>query len=155
MSNSPARLLVPLVLLLSLGACDRSGSLQGGIEGSGNRVTSGGAVSSLGSIFVNDVEYDLTGAAITVDGVLARESDLAVGSIVIVEGQVSANGTRGRATRVTAGTAVAGPIGSLDVARNVFTLLGQTVIVDTATTIENSIDGEPLGGLALGSDIAV
>jgi hypothetical protein len=157
MKNKNAFSLAGMLVLLSLAACDGSGSgsVQAGIEGSGHQVTSSGAVSALGSIFVNDVEYDLTGAAITVDGVLARESDLDVGSLVIVEGEADANGTTGRATRVTAGIAVAGRIDSLDVARTAFTVLGQTVVVDLATKIEQAVDAQPLGGLTLGNDVAV
>ena len=95
--------------LVLLSACAKSGidTLQSGIEGSGhqittsNRITTSGVVTALGSIFVNNVEYDLTGATVTINGSPALESDLAPGLVTIVEGQIGPDGTRGIATRVT------------------------------------------------------
>ena len=134
-------------------------NLVSGIEGSGitqrTAVSSAGVVTELGSIFVNGVRYDLTGAMITLDGQLTTESALGVGSIVVVEGTLDADGTTGRALRVTAGTAVAGPIDFVAITHDSFTVLGQTVVVDQATVIENAIDGLPLGGLTLDSDVEV
>ena len=45
----------------------------------------------------------------------ARESELDVGQVAIVEGSLDTNGTTGVATRVTVGIALAGPIAALDV----------------------------------------
>ena len=126
-----------------------------GIEGSGHQITSSGGVSALGSIFVNGVEYDLTGATITIDGDPASESDLGVGHTVIVEGDINDDGVTGKATRVTAGIALAGPITAVDIAVNRLTVLGQTVEVDAATVIVDKIDGQVLGGLAVGDDVEV
>jgi hypothetical protein len=131
------------------------GPLGGGIEGSGDQITSSGAVTDKGSIFVNDVEYDLTGATITIDGDPATEADLDVGGIVIVEGELDANGTTGTATRVTAGIAVAGPISAVDLALSQITVLGQSVEIDSSTIIESGAADQLLGGLQVDDDVEV
>jgi Domain of unknown function (DUF5666) len=151
-----------IALLLGLSGCGKSPSVTG-IEGSGintgpvlsNNVTSAGAVTDLGSIFVNGVEYELADAVITVDGNPATEADIDVGSIVIVEGSLDEGETTGTANRVTAGIALAGPIASIDPASNRFVLFGQIVELDPFTTIENAVDDLPLRGLAVGDDIEV
>ena len=149
-----------VTLILTLGGCS-SGEQTAGIEGSGVSpgsppgVTSSGAVTALGSIFVNGVEYDLTGAAITIDGDPATEADLDVGSIVIVEGDLDEGGATGTATRVTAGIAVAGPIDAMDEGAETISVLGQIVQIDGFTIIENRIAGAFAGGLGVGDDVTV
>jgi len=149
-----------VTLILTLVGCS-SGEQTAGIEGSGISpgsppgVTSSGAVTALGSIFVNGVEYDLTGAAITIDGDPATEADLDVGSIVIVEGDLDEGGATGTATRVTAGIAVAGPIDAIDEGAETISVLGQIVQIDAFTIIENSIAGSFAGGLQIGDDVTV
>jgi Domain of unknown function (DUF5666) len=142
-----------------LGGCARGGSgvegLQGGIEGSGHQITASGAVTALGSIFVNGVEYDVNGATVTTNGAPALESDLAPGQITIVEGQLSADGKHGTARRVTVEIAVAGPISVTDVQLSRLSILGQTIAIDSKTVIDGSVDGTPLGGLGVGQDVEV
>ena len=144
-----------------LSACqDGLDALQGGIEGSGITtspvaITTSGVVTALGSIVVNDVEYDLAGATITINGLPGLESDLAPGQVTIVEGELGANGTQGIANRVTVETPVAGPVSAVDVALSRLTILGQTIAIDTSTIIEDGTEGSPLGGIELGRDVEV
>jgi len=147
-----------LLLLAVVGGCGGAG----GIEGSGapisvapNKITSSGAVTAKGSIFVNGVEYDVAGAAITVDGDPAGESDLEVGQIVIVEGELNGDATSGDARRVTIGIAVAGPVSAVDLALNQIIVLGQRIEIDPATLIEPSEPDQVLGGLEVGDDVEV
>jgi len=126
-----------------------------GIEGSGQSITSAGVVTAKGSIFVNDVEYDLTGAEITIDGDVASEEDLDVGQIVIVEGDVNDDGVTGTAQRVTVGIAVAGPISAVNLALKQITALGQTIEIDPSTNIEPPMDDQLLGGLKVGDDLEI
>ncbi|HVY65419.1 MAG TPA: DUF5666 domain-containing protein [Gammaproteobacteria bacterium] len=150
-------------LVLALSGCGGGGSQTAGIEGSGVNgsgtkapaITSSGAVTALGSIFVNGIEYDVSKAVITLNGAPATETDLEVGSVVIVEGDVDATGTKGTARRVTAGIALAGPIERVDTAADTLTVLGQTVELDPTVIIEKRIDGLPLGGLTAGDDVEI
>ena len=138
-------------------ACGGGAGEVAGIEGSGAPITSAGVITDKGSIFVNDVEYDLTGAAVTIDGDPASGADLDVGGIVIVEGELNPDGTgaTGKAHRVTAGIAVAGPISAIDQIAQRLTVLGQAVVVDAGTRIIGGVDGQPIGGLAVGDDVEV
>jgi hypothetical protein len=143
-------------------ACERgAGELQGGIEGSGRpvpaayRITTLGAVESLGSIVVNDVEYDLAGATITIDGAAASEADLAPGLVTIVEGELAADGMHGTAKRVTVEIAVAGSVSAVDVGLNRVTILGQAIEIDESTSIDIGLEGSALGGLGVGRDVQV
>ena len=145
--------------LVLLSAC-KEDPLQSGIEGSGitpspAAITAFGEVTGLGSIVVNDVEYDLAGAAITINGASVRESDLAPGHVVIVEGERSVDGRRGVATRATAEVPIAGRVSTIDAGASRFTILGQTIAIDASTIIVDRIDESPLGGLEVGRDVEV
>ena len=85
---------VALALLILWGCSGGAGgggrlTAGGGIGGSGVTV---GSVSKFGSVFVNDVEYDTTGAVVVVDGVEKGSGDqtvldnLSVGKVVRIEG---------------------------------------------------------------------
>ncbi len=151
------------VQLLLLSACDSS-SYQSGIEGSGvitnpvavtPTITTSGEVTALGSIVVNGAEYDLTGAAITIDGVASRESDLVPGHVAVVEGELAIGATHGIARRVTVETAVAGRISATDLELNRLTILGQTIAVDIGAIVEGAVEGSALRGLDIGRDVQV
>ena len=153
-------LLCALALLLA--ACGNGGvDPQGGIEGSGvtrtagYRITTSGGVTSLGSIFVNGVEYDVAGATITIDGAPATVADLAPGLVTIVEGDVDADGQHGTARRVTVQIAVAGPISAVDAAAGRLTILGQSIEVEQGTIVDGGTAGTPLDGLDVGRDVEV
>jgi hypothetical protein len=150
---------VPFVLL---NACNDDGfdDLQGGIEGSGitpspAAITTSGEVSALGSIIVNEVEYDLVGATITINGATAWESDLRPGHVTIVEGELGENGTRGIAKRVSVEIPIAGRISAIDVEAGQLTILGQTILAGSGMIVEDGIVGSPLLGLDVGRDVEV
>src|SRR5215471_19173006 len=105
MSYKALCILLAYSIAVQLTACGGAASEVAGIEGSGAPITSAGVITDTGSIFVNDVEYDLTGAAVTIDGDPASGADLDVGGIVIVEGELNPDGTgaTGNAHRVAAG----------------------------------------------------
>ncbi|HEY9149089.1 MAG TPA: DUF5666 domain-containing protein [Gammaproteobacteria bacterium] len=150
-------LLAVLPLALGLGACSGSGSsgsvAEGGIGGTG---ISMGSVAEIGSVKVNGVKYDTTGATISLvdedrewndsdgDGI---GKDISLGMIVRVEGSKSADGLSGTATRVIYADNLEGPIDEVDaiINPNMMVVLGQTVIVDNLTL---DAYGNPLNGVA-------
>jgi hypothetical protein len=161
MKRQPVKLSWSCVPLVLLGACsDGFDALQAGIEGSGitpspAAITTSGQVSALGSIVVNDVEYDLVGATITINGAFARESDLQPGQVAIVEGDLDPGGTRGIAKRVSVEIPLAGRISAIDAELRQFAILGQTISVDSGTIVEDGIADAPLHGLDVGRDVEV
>ncbi len=115
---------------------------------------SSGSISGFGSIFVNGVEWNTNGAAITVDGSPGFESDLRIGQVVKVRGRRSADGTTGTADSVEFDNSVAGPIASRDLAAGSFVVLGQTVRVSADTEFDDSIPAGADGQRDL-NDLAV
>lgn len=120
----------------------------GGMSGTG---ISQGKISAFGSIFVNGVRWDLSTATIEVDGVVVSETALRVGMVVRVEGDFDAGNTTGTATRVRFEDVLEGPIESAPVETvpgqiKTFTILGQTVTVDSTETIFD--DGASFATLA-------
>ncbi|MFO7593721.1 MAG: DUF5666 domain-containing protein [Pseudomonadota bacterium] len=138
-------------LLVGLASCSDSGSVaEGGIGGTG---ISMGSVTEIGSIWVNGVEYDTTGATITFadDGVEVTDTQgtaggdtLLRGMVVRVEGTKNVDGVSGTATRVSYADNLEGPIDEV-ITPNTLVVLGQTVIVDNLTLDAN---GNPLNDVA-------
>src|SRR6056297_2886895 len=60
------------------------GGGSGGIGGTG--LTTSGTIDGTGSIFVNGVRFDVSGADIRIDGEPATEADLGPGMVVTVRG---------------------------------------------------------------------
>ncbi|NND66247.1 MAG: hypothetical protein HKN19_01555 [Halioglobus sp.] len=130
-----------LVFLLVLGACGGSGS-GGGIGGSG--VVSSGTIDGFGSIFVNGVQFDTTGATIEIDGAPAREAQLGLGMVVTVFGTINADGVTGTADRVLFDDDLEGPLDAIEVSRDgdsaLLTILGKEVIVERTGTVFDAVD---------------
>lgn len=120
--------------LVSCGGGGGPGLAGGGIGGTG---VSQGPVTGFGSIFVNGLEIETTGAKIEVDdNPGASQNDLRVGMVVLVEWERDASG-KYTAKRVKYADDVRGPIGNITLAAagtgGTFTVLGQTVRVDGLT----------------------
>lgn len=124
---------VLLFVLLVSSSCGGGAAFLagGGIGGTG--VISFGPITGLGSIFVNNIEYETTSATVTMDGFDSDESQLQVGMVVRVEGTVNADGRTGIANVVIFDDNVEGPVNAIDVAGKTLQVMGQTVLVDDQT----------------------
>jgi cytochrome c-type biogenesis protein CcmE len=126
-------------------ACGGGGVDTGG-TGAPVSAYSSGRVTGFGSIVVNDVHYDESGATITDDAGRRRTaSELQLGMTVEVEaGEVSVDST-GRATsvatRVQFASHIAGPVESVDAVAGTLRVLGQTVDVDLDTVLHGFSGG--------------
>ncbi len=148
-TNSRLATLMLVATLIFMMACGGGGaSSSGGIGGSGFTAVSVGSVSAIGSITVNGVRYETTGAAVTRDdGASFAEADLRRGLVVEVNGQVNADGVNGTATTVTVLTAVQGPVDQIDAATSSLTVMGQPVAIDDQTLFDDNIDPNNLNGI--------
>lgn len=133
-------LLVLCLLPLFVASCTEGGggfADNGGMSGTG---ISQGTISAFGSIFVNGVEWDLSGATIEIDGNPATEASLRVGMVVRVEGDFATSNATGAALRVDYREAVEGPIAAPPVEsasglERSFPVLGKTIVVHRDTTV--------------------
>jgi Domain of unknown function (DUF5666) len=154
------RLLAYLMLLVAAG-CGGGGS---GDPGGGNPPPGGGIVrtgfavgpiANFGSVIVNGVRYTTTGATITVDDSPGVESDLRVGQVVRIRGELDAGLTTGTASQINFDDSVEGPVQSINVAGSSLVVLGQTVRIGAATSFDDNIQPASLAGLVVGDIVEV
>jgi hypothetical protein len=114
---------------------------SGGIGGTG---ISSGSISSFGSIFVNGIEFDLTGATIKVDDLPGCDpkdlcsNPLKLGMVVNASVHYNDDGKTGSAQAVEAEAALEGPVTSVGPAANgvrTVAILGTTVIISQDDTV--------------------
>lgn len=100
-----------------------------------------GPITGFGSIIVNGVRYDDSGATVADDDGRARGRDaLKLGMMVEVDGaSVSAASATGRALNVRFGSEVVGPVSA--VGASSITVLGQTVNVTSTTVFDDTLTG--------------
>lgn len=125
-----------------------TGLMAGGGVGSGGTGISIGPVTGFGSIFVNGVEYDTSGATLDIEDA----SELQLGMTVEVSGSVNGDFTAGTAARIVSAADLRGPVDLLDASGNSLRLLGTTVVVDS-TTVYSGVSG--FGDLVLGDVLQV
>src|SRR5712691_7038624 len=119
-------------------------------------IVSSGPITSFGSVILNGIEFDTTQADIRVEDQIVREDELRIGIRVTVEGVRDSNGVA-RATRVVFRKNVEGLIDRLDVVNNTLVALGQTVLVDGLTVMEDRAQSSSiaLSALAVGQFVDV
>lgn len=99
-----------------------------------------GVITGFGSVFINGVEYETDSATITTDDSAgASETDLQVGMVVSLSGEVNEDGTTGNANAIHYDEQLKGPMDSIDLFANTITILGQTILFDDLTSLENFV----------------
>ena len=143
---APLGLLAGLSLLLV--ACG------GGLGTGGTGSFASGPITGFGSVIVNDIVFDDSGAAVEDgDGGAHTRAELRLGMTVEVDGE-ALQSRSARAKNIRYDSALLGPIDAVDVPAGRFLLLGQTVIVDANTFFDERLPGR-LEGLAPGSGAEV
>ncbi len=120
-----------------LAACGGGGG--GSSAGGSASAFAVGPIRGFGSIIVNGVRFDDSGAHIEDDEGQSRGSDdLRLGSMVEIQsGQIDDSTGRARASTIRVGSELVGPVDS--VSGSSFTLLGQTVDVTPDTVLDDSL----------------
>lgn len=144
---APTMALLLLIAAAHLG-CSGGGDnyAGGGIGGTGVVASSVGTVTAFGSVIVNGVTYETTGAEVFVEntskgsGDAALVQNLSVGMVVRVEGRLNANGSAS-ADRVLYGNYLKGPVESiteLDSRSKQVVILDQTILMDDRTAFRGT-----------------
>ncbi len=137
-----ARLAALLVAALLACGCDMSPqAVRTGGTGSPSKAATvaSGAITGLGDVVVNGIAFDATGASVTVNGVPGRPvSDLALGMVVEVRGQVDEAARTGLAESIAASALLQGAVGAVDTAAREMTVLGQRVEVSGHAALQGA-----------------
>lgn len=117
-----------------------------------------GSISGFGSVIVNAVRFDDSGADIVDDdGNALPRSRLALGMTTEIDAGAITAGTGGStatATRIRISSEIVGPVQAVDTTAQTVTVLGQTVRVDSATVFDSSLAGR-LAALTVGTLVEV
>jgi hypothetical protein len=109
-----------------------------------------GTITGFGSVFVNGKKFETSGSSFIVDGQPGSQGDLKLGMTVEVRG--SFNGDQRSASSVRQRDAVEGLVQSIAVDGLSLVVMGQTVLVDSATLVDNNIPGQNILNLVAGTD---
>ena len=156
-----AAALTACTAVVALVACGGGGGDAGtpALGGTGNGASTSytlGTISGFGSVVVGGVRFDDSNATVEdEDGNAFHSSDLKLGMRV----QLDARGVdhalgSGIAQRIRFGSEIIGPVGAVDTAASTVVVLGQTVLVTTATIFDSSLAGG-LTALTAGAVIEV
>lgn len=153
--------ILTLLATAALAACGGGGDKVAGIDGGGSpapvatTIISVGTITGFGSVIVNGVRYDTSGATISVDDSPGSEADLAVGQVVAIRGTLDTGGTTGVATSIDVDDIVEGPISAIDTVAGTITVLGQLVQTNSETSFDDSISPASLAGLSVADTVEV
>ncbi len=131
------------------GGGDGAPPASGAGSASGTAAASG-TVTGFGSIYVNGKKFETTGASFIVDGQSGSQGDLKLGMTVVVTGSVT--GDQRSAVSVRQRDAVEGLVQSVAVDGLSLVVMGQTVLIDNTTLIDNNIPGQSVRNLVAGTD---
>jgi hypothetical protein len=118
-------------------------------------VVANGPITAFGSVFVNGVRFDTSGAQIEIEGRAGTQAELKVGHVIELKGSRSNSDGTGTATRIVRRSAVRGPISAIDATTKRITVLGQTVLVTASTSFDDSISPADLTGLKVDDVVEV
>jgi len=143
-----------LAVLLSGSYCSWRGYyVPSGLQGSSTLITIG-PVGAFASVYVNGTEFADGSATFTIDGAAASESALRVGQVATVSGSPG-SGSTATASSIVVTTKLVGPVSAVDLPGATVTVLGQTVQIPGDVSVGAGVAPNDVGGLALGSVVAV
>ena len=132
----------PLALACSLGCALLMTGCGGSSSGSGDGdpVVSRGIITGFGSVYVNGRRFDTDDASFEVDDERGDQSDLRIGMVVTVYGYSDDDGEY--ADEIVYDNEIKGPVSAIaidpaDAGTKTLTILGQSVVVNAGTTIDD------------------
>jgi|CXWL01.1.fsa_nt_gi hypothetical protein len=141
---------IGLVGMLSGCGSGGDGGAGGATGSAGGTAAASGTVTGFGSVYVNGKKFETTSASFIVDGQSGSQNDLKLGMTVSVIGSVT--GDQRSAASVRQRDAVEGVVQSVAADGLSLVVMGQTVLVDTTTLIDNNIPGQSVRNLVAGTD---
>ena len=109
-----------------------------------------GTITELGSATVNGIRYDTNATNVIVNGQAASVSDLQLGQVVAIEGNANLSDATGTADLIAYSATVIGPVENIEATLDRLIVLGQSVLTNSETVFDPSIDPETFAGLLVG-----
>ncbi len=134
-------------------ACGSEGAPSVSASGSGSgsgSASSSGTITGFGSVIVNGKRFDTSSSSFTIDSQSGSQSDLKIGMTVTVNG--SFNGDQRSASAVLQKDAVEGLVQLVAADSLSLIVMGQKVLVDNSTLIDDNIPGRNILNLVAGTD---
>ena len=165
-SNFPGLLLLALFALTLLVACS-GGNIDVAVGGvnlppgtlppfpNSEPVAVQGTITGFDDLTVNGARYDTDNASVLVDSQPGVLSDLKLGHVVTLTGEISAAGLTGRASAVHMHSRVTGPVETIDAGNGRMIVMSQTIRLGTDTHYSADIDPVTLDGLATGDRVRI
>ena len=113
-----------------------------------------GTISGFGSVIVNGIRFDDSGARIRMDDAPATRDRLRVGMVVQIRGRINAGAGDGVADRIEYNACVRGPITAMNRVQNTVNVLGQDVQIDDDTVFDG-VTLRDMNGFAIGDQVEV
>jgi hypothetical protein len=110
-----------------------------------------GTITELNSATVNGIRYDTNATNVIVNGQPGNVSDLKLGQVVALEGEVNFSDGTGRADEIGYSALIIGPVENIDATLDRLIALGQTVLTNADTVFDPSIDPDTFAGLSVGA----
>lgn len=143
-------------LLLGCGG----GSTSTDVTPAATPVVSVGVITGFGSVIVNGVRFDDSGATVMVNDQTATSAQLKIGMVVQVEGSVKACPNagvalcEGIAARIRFRNNIEGPVTTINRLTNTLQVMGRDIVVDDMTVFDGATSPE-LAGLSVGDMVSV
>jgi hypothetical protein len=109
-----------------------------------------GTITELGSATVNGIRYDTNATNVIVNGQAASVSDLQLGQVVAIEGDANLSDATGTADLIAYSATVIGPVENIEATLDRLIVLGQSVLTNSETVFDPSIDPETFAGILVG-----
>jgi len=147
--------LIAVAIAVLAVSCGGGGSSTGNTSSGMSTVMATGVITGFGSIFVNGIHFQTSGATIRKNGQVVDQSQLAVGQVARIKGQANESDETGNADEVDVDETVVGPISGIDATNSVVTVLAQTVKINGGTSFSKDIQPADITGLNAGDVIRV
>jgi hypothetical protein len=119
----------------TLAGCGGGGAGVSSLPGTGGTgIFAQGAIAGFGSVIVNGIKFDDTGAAVQIDGIAASSLDLRLGMVAGVQGQRGADPGLGSASRLDVWSVAQGPV--TQVQSGQIGVAGMTIQTNSATVYD-------------------
>ncbi len=127
-----------IVIAACGGGSNSAGVGSGGTGAFSVTAYSEGTITGFGSVIVNGLRYDDGLAVVRDEEGLRSRSDLKLGMVVAVDGNVDSNNSAS-ASVIRYDSALLGPVKTVSLGSKTFTVMGQTVYLDNSTVLDASL----------------